>query len=105
MGISYRDHVTNEEVRNSIRHAIGPYEDLIITTVKKKKRELRWYGHIKRSTGVAKNIPQGTVQEGRRKGRPKKRREHNLSEWTGIELGEAILKAEDRDEWRKVVTR
>ena len=26
VGISYRDHVTNEEVRNRIRQAIGPYE-------------------------------------------------------------------------------
>ena len=36
LGISYRDHVTNEEVGNRIRQAIGPYEDLL-TTVKKRK--------------------------------------------------------------------
>ena len=36
LGISYRDHVTNEEVRITIRHAIGPYEDFI-TTVRKHK--------------------------------------------------------------------
>ena len=41
LGISYRDHVTNEEVRNTIRHATGPYEDLIPTV---RKRKLRWYG-------------------------------------------------------------
>ena len=72
LGISYRDHVTNEEVRNTIRHVIGPYEDLI-TGVRKLK--LRWYGHIMitRSTGLAKMILQGTVQGGRRKGRQKKR--------------------------------
>ena len=28
-GISYKDHVINEEVRNTIRHVIGPYEDLL----------------------------------------------------------------------------
>ena len=33
LGISYRDHVTNEEVGNRIRQATGPYEDLL-TTVK-----------------------------------------------------------------------
>ena len=70
LGISYRDHITNEEVRNIIRHVIGPYED-IITTVRKLK--LRWYGHITRSTGHAKMILQGTVHGGRRKGRQKKR--------------------------------
>ena len=89
LGISYRDHVTNEEVRNNIRHAIKPYEDLITTV---RKRKLRWYGHITRSTGLAKMILQGTVQEGICKGRQKKRREDNISEWTVLELGEAPSK-------------
>ena len=72
----YRDHVTNEEVRNRIRQAIGPYEDLLTTV---KKRKLRWYGHITRSTGLAKMILQRTVQGGRRKSRQKKEmgRQHN----------------------------
>ena len=30
LGISYKDHVTNEEVRAKIQQAIGPYEDLTI---------------------------------------------------------------------------
>ena len=33
--ISYKDHVTNEEVRAKIQQAIGPYEDL--TIVKRRK--------------------------------------------------------------------
>ena len=57
--ISYRDHVTNEEVRYSIRNAIRPYQDLI--TIERKKIKLRWYRHITRSTGLAKIILQGTV--------------------------------------------
>ena len=100
LGISYRDHVTNEEVRNRIRQAIGHYED-ILTTVKKHK--LRWYGHVTRSSGLAKKILQGTVQGGRRKGRQKKIWEDNITEWTGLTLGEALRKAENREEWRKVV--
>ena len=40
-GISYRDHVTNEEVGNRIRQAIEPYEDLL-TTVKKTQTEMVW---------------------------------------------------------------
>ena len=58
-----------------------------------------------KSTGLAKMIPQGTVQGGRRKGRQKKRWGDNISEGTGLELGEALRKAEDREEWRKVVAR
>ena len=33
LGISYKDHITNEEVKNRIRQAIGRYKDLL-TTVK-----------------------------------------------------------------------
>ena len=68
LGISYRDHVTNEEVRNTIRHAIGPYGDLITTV---RKRKLRCYEHITKSTGLAKMILEDKVQGGRRKGRQK----------------------------------
>ena len=34
--ISYKDHVTNEEVRAKIQQAIGPHEDLL-TIVKRSK--------------------------------------------------------------------
>ena len=40
LGISYRDHITNDAVRDRIRKAIGPYHD-ILTTLKKRK----WFGH------------------------------------------------------------
>ena len=100
MGISYRDHVTNEEVRNRIRQAMGPCKDLLTTV---KKRKLRWYRHIIRSTGLAKMIIQGTVQRGRRKSRQKRRWEDSITEWTGLKLGEALPKAENIEEWRKVV--
>ena len=35
LGILYKDHVTNEEVKARIGNAIGPYEDL--TSVKRRK--------------------------------------------------------------------
>ena len=41
--ISYKDHVTNEEVRAKIQQAIRPHEDLL-TIVKRPK--LQWYGHL-----------------------------------------------------------
>ena len=50
LGISYRDHITNDAVKNRIRQAIGPYDD-ILTTV--KKRKLKWFGHLSRSSGLA----------------------------------------------------
>ena len=57
--ISYKDHVTNEEVRAKIQQAIGPHEDLL-TIVKRHK--LQWYGHVSRSSGLAKTNLQGTVK-------------------------------------------
>ena len=68
--ISYKDHVTNEEVRAKIQEAIGPHEDLLKII---KRRKLQWYGHVFRSSGLAKTILQSTVKGGRRQGRQKKR--------------------------------
>ena len=49
--ISYKDHVTNEEVRTQIQQATGPHENLL-TIVKRCK--LQWYGHVFRSSGLTK---------------------------------------------------
>ena len=48
--ISYKDRVTNEEVRTKLQQAIGPHEDLTIV----KRRKLLWCGHFCRSSGLAK---------------------------------------------------
>ena len=93
LNISYKDHVTNEEVRNRIQNAIGMHDDLLTMV---KKRKLRWYGHISRSSGMAKTILQGTVKGARRRGRQKKRWEDNIKEWTGMEFGDSLRAAEDR---------
>ena len=39
--ISYKDHVTNEEVRAKIQQEIGPHEDLL-TIVKRRKLSVVW---------------------------------------------------------------
>ena len=61
--ISYKDHVTNEEVRAKIQQATGPHEDLLTTVM---RRKLQWYGHASRSSGLAKTILQGTVKGGKK---------------------------------------
>ena len=102
LSISYRDHITNEEVKARIGNAIGPYEDLLTTV---KRRKLKWYGHVTRSSGLAKTILQGTVQGGRRRGRQRKRWEDNIKEWTGLPWNITLRKAENREEWRKLVVK
>ena len=83
LNISYKDHVTNEEVRRKIQAAIGEYDELLTLV---KKRKLRWFGHVSRSSGLAKTILQGTVKGKRKRGRQKKRWEDNIKEWTGMAL-------------------
>ena len=100
LNISYKDHVTKEEVCNRIQNAIGVHDDLL-TMVKKQK--LRWYGHISRSSGMAKTILQGTVKAARKRGRQKKRWEDNIKEWTGIGFGDSLRAAEDREGWKGIV--
>ena len=99
--ISYKDHVTDEEVHAKIQQAIGPHEDLTIV----KRPKLQWYGHVSRSSGLAKTILQDTVKGGRRQGRQRKRCEDNISEWTGLEFGKSQRAVEDREKWRKVVAK
>ena len=76
LGISYRDHVTNEKVRNRIRQAIGPYEDLLTTV---KKRKLRWYGHKNKINRTCKDDPTGhcTRREKERQTEREMGRQHN----------------------------
>ena len=100
LNISYKDHVTNEEVRNRIQNAIGVHDDLLTMV---KKRKLRWYGHISRSSGMAKTILQGTVKGARRRGRQKNRWEDNIKEWTGMGFGDSLRAAEDREGWKGIV--
>ena len=100
--ISYTDHVTNEEVLAKIQQAIGPHEDLLTIV---KRRKLQWYGHVSRSSGLAKTILRGTVKGGRRQGGQRKRWEDNIREWTGLEFGKSQRAVENREKWRKLVAK
>ena len=95
--ISYKDHVTNKEVRAKIQQAIGPHKDLLTIV---KRRKLQWYGHVSRSSGLAKTILQGTVKGGRRQGRQRKRWEDNIREWTGLVFARSQRAMENREKWK-----
>ena len=87
--------MSNEEVRNRIQNAIGANDNLL-PMVKKRKR--RWYGHISRSSGMAKTVLQGTMKGTRRRGRQKKIWKDNnvIKELTVMEFGDSLWVAEDR---------
>ena len=95
----YKDHVTNEEVRRKIQAAIGEYDELLTLV---RKRKLRWFGHVSRSSGLAKTILQGTVKGKRKRGR-QKRWEDNIKEWTGMDFASSTRAAENRSSWKGIV--
>ena len=100
--ISYKDHVTSEEVRAKIQQAVGPYEGLLTIV---KSRKLLWYGHVSHSSGLAKTILQDTMKGGRRQGRQRKRLEDNIRERPGLEFGKSQRAVENRGKWRKLVAK
>ena len=53
--ISYKDYFENDEVRAKIQQAIGPDEDLLTI---RKRRKLKWCGHVSRLSGLTKIILQ-----------------------------------------------
>ena len=100
--ISYKDRVTKEDISAKIQQAIGPHEDLLTIV---KRRKLQWYGHVSRSSGLAKTILQGTVKGGRRQGRQRKTLEDNIREWTGLEFSKSQRALENWEKWRKLVAK
>ena len=60
--ISYKDHVTNEEVCAKIQQAIGPHENLTIVM----RCKLQWYGHVSRTSGLAKTILKSHSERGKK---------------------------------------
>ena len=100
--ISYEDHITSEEVCAKIQQAIRSNEDFMTIV---KRRKLQWYGHVSRSSGLAKTILQGTVKRGKDKLDRKRgdEGEDNIGEWTDLEFAKSQRTVENRDKWMKLV--
>ena len=69
------------------------------------RRKLQWYGHVSRSSGLAKTVLQGTMKGGRRQGRQRKRWEDNIREWTGLKFAKSQRAVKNRGKWRKLVAK
>ena len=83
-----------------IRAAIGEYDELLNQV---KKWKLRWFGHVLRSSGLAKTILQGTVKGQRKRGRRKKRWDDSIKEWTGMDIASSTRASENRTRWKGIV--
>ena len=74
-------------------------------TTRRPPDQLQWYGHVSRSSGLAKTILHGSAKGGRRQGRQRKRWEDNIREWTGLLFGMSQRAVENRENWRKLVAK
>ena len=54
--ISYKDHVTNEDVLAKVQQVIEPNEDLLII---EEKRKLKWYEYVSRPNRLARYSERG----------------------------------------------
>ena len=74
--------MTNEEVSRKMQAAIGEHDELTLV----KKQKLRWFGHVSRSSGLAKIILQRTVKGQKKKEADRRRGGKTISksgqEWT-----------------------
>ena len=68
-----------------------------------KRRKLKWYGHVSRSSGLSKTILQSTVIGVRRQVRQKKSWEDNIREWIGLEFAKSQKAVENRKMEKLVV--
>ena len=75
------------------------------TSMMVKKRKLRWFGHVSKSSGLAKTILQRTVNGQRRRGRQKKRWEYSIKGWKGMDFASSTRATEVRTSWKGVVVK
>ena len=99
LGISYREHKTNEFVWNTVLSHVGPQEPLLATV---RRRKLQWFAHVTRHNTLCKTILQGTVEGGRRRGRQRMSWSDNVKNWTDMTTPELLEAATDRPAWRRM---
>ena len=96
--ISWVEHKTNEHVREQVTSIAGPQEPLLATV---KRRKLQWFGHVTRHNTLSKTILQGTVEGGRRRGRPRKSWSDDVKQWTDLDMANLVTEAQNRARGRR----
>ena len=95
LGISWRDHITNEEVLAKI----GERKHLKLTIM---ERRARWIGHVLRHENLLHTVIEGMVEGNNFRGRPRQQyldqviKDMNCSSYVDLKRT-----AEDREEWKK----
>ena len=92
--ISYKDHVTNEEVRDMIQQAIGPHEDLLTIVKRQKTAVARSCLPFIRSG--QNHLARHNERREKRQGRQRKRWD-DIREWTDLEFAKSQRTMENRE--------
>ena len=111
LDISYKDHVTNEEVHRKIQAAFGEYDELM-TLFKKRKLRLVW--PCFKVFWFSKDNPTGHSERKKKKrqteeevGKQYQRVDRNglcqLKDWTGMDFASSTRAAENRTKWKGIV--
>eukprot|EP00794_Sanderia_malayensis_P010064 gene10064-biopygen8268 len=101
LGVTWKQKVTNAEIKRRITNEIGTFEPLLETA---RRRKLQWFGHISRKDGtLAYDIMHGGVEGSRGRGRPRRTWLADIAEWTEKSVVECLRNAKDRGRWREIV--
>ena len=96
LNISYKDQITNEEVRRKIQADIGEYDELLTdTNMVWPRHKIFWF---------SKDNPTGHNERKRRRGREKKKWEENIKDWTGMDFASSTMAAENMPRRKWIIT-
>ena len=100
LGISWRDHITNEEV---IRRLGTTLNERLLQSI--KRRQAVWFGHVSRMppTRFPKMALFGLTPGRKCRGRPPKRWIQETLQHINLPLAVALQRAQDRNQWRAIV--
>ena len=87
LNITYKDHVTNEEVHGKIYTAIGYYDDCLTQGL------------------LFSLLFSKDNHTGRNRRKQKKRWEDNINEWTAMDFASTTKAAENRTRWKEIVAK
>ena len=91
MGISWREKVTNEDIRTALKR-----KKTIVERVQERKLQL--FGHICRMKDdrLIKTVMFGRAEGKRKRGRQRRRWLDDIKDWTGMDIQQAAHMAQDR---------
>jgi hypothetical protein len=94
--IVWSEKKTNNEVLKQVKMT----RELFSTI---RKRQMKFFGHIKRHNNILKDILEGKIQGKRSRSRQRLKWTDNIKRWTGESLAVNTIKSRNRVEWRSMV--